>query len=343
MSGVVRAPGVSTGTTGGSTPTTASGPTTTTTRPAPSGQAFQIGLVGDTGYTAGQVTAFDKVVTQMNTYPLAFVTHDGDFKDPRTACSDEQFEAAKQSFNRSTAPFVYAVGDNEWMDCDNMNVNPNEAPMDAVGRLDELREMLFHDDASLGVNQMPLTTQRVWDKAPEPQFSHSFPENARWAKEGVVFATLNAPGPSDDINKTSESHNRRAANLDWLNSAFDVAEATNAPAVMIIWQADPWYATASIDFSPTWRYLTEALEARAQAFGKPVVLVHGDTHICRLDNPFPDAPNVRRLETHGTGDSGNWIRATVDPASPDVFSFASVSAGLTSKGQQEPSCPAVAP
>ncbi|MDQ1518255.1 MAG: hypothetical protein QOE80_4085, partial [Actinomycetota bacterium] len=198
MSGVLRTvPGGSTdgtdttSTTSGPPPPTAptSGPTTTTTRPGPSDDAFQIGLVGDTGYTPSDSTRFDKVLAQMNRFPLAFVVHDGDFKNPTTACADATFEAVKAQFDTSKAPFVYTPGDNEWMDCNNVAVNPNESPMDSVERLQALRALFFAQDQSRGVNPMPLTTQR----------QAGYPENARWSKEGVVFATINAPGPGDDI------------------------------------------------------------------------------------------------------------------------------------------------
>src|SRR5439155_5915009 len=127
--------------------------TTTTTAP---GAPFQIGLIGDTGYTPAQDTVLDQVVAQMNRDPLAFVVHDGDIKDPTTPCTDERFETVKTQFNNSVAPLVYAPGDNEWMDCDNTGANPNQSPMDADARLDELRELFFHEDFSLGVNRLPL-------------------------------------------------------------------------------------------------------------------------------------------------------------------------------------------
>jgi ribosomal protein L24E len=336
MSGAGQVGPSSTPGTTGTTPTT-SGPgtspttnptsptTTTATTDPPARHSFQIGLVGDTGYTPADAVRFDKVLAQMNRFPLAFVAHDGDFKNPTTACTNDTFEAVKASFNTSKAPFVYAVGDNEWMDCNNTAVNPNVAPMDSVERLHELRELFFADDQSLGVNRMPLTTQR----------QAGYPENARWSKGGVVFATLNTPGPSDDIMNTDESGPRRVANLAWLQTAFDQAQSSDAAAVMIIWQADPWFSTPGHDFSATWKYLIDALKERTAAFGKPVVLVHGDTHVFRIDNPFDDPntakveyPNFTRVETHAlAGDAINWIRATVDPSDPKVFSFTTERAG----------------
>jgi ribosomal protein L24E len=309
---------------GGGDPTTtttppSSGPVSTpTTGPPAPGQVFQIGLMGDTGYTAAQDTYLDEVIAQQNRFPLAFTVHDGDIKDPATPCTDERDEAVKEQFNRSQAPFIYTPGDNEWMDCDNVGSHPNQQPMDSDGRLDELRELFFANDSSLGVNRLALTTQR----------QAGYPENARWSMGGVVFATINAPGPTDNLPARHESGPRRVANLAWLQAAFDEAQATNAPAVMIIWQADPFQPRFGInDTQGYWGYLMAELKQRTIAFGKPVVLVHGDTHIYRIDHPWLDAGNFTRVETHGDPDSINWIRATVDPSTPGVFTFANEHAG----------------
>ena len=63
----------------------------------------------------------------------------------------------------------------------------------------------------------------------------------------------------------------------------------------------------------------------AKAFGKPVVVVHGDTHSYQLDQPLKDASgalvaNVTRLETPGSPFVG-WVRAVVDAHDPKVFQF----------------------
>jgi hypothetical protein len=36
-----------------------------------------------------------------------------------------------------------------------------------------------------------------------------------------------------------------------------------------------------------WSYLMDELKQRATAFGKPVVPVHGDTHVYRIANEHP--------------------------------------------------------
>jgi hypothetical protein len=72
--------------------------------------------------------------------------------------------------------------------------------------------------------------------------------------------------------------------------------------------------------------LLAALEKETVAFGKPVVYVHGDTHIFRVDKPLVGSisrrsiENFTRVATFGYPDT-HWVRAIVDPKDPQVFSF----------------------
>jgi hypothetical protein len=293
----------------------ASGPTphptepTATTSPAtapappPPGDPFDIALVGDTGYSNQYDQQFQRVIEDMNRHQLGFVVHDGDIKAPPDArvnpdrvCEDSRYVQVRGWFKEVKAPFVYTPGDNEWMDC-----------ADPAGRLAFLRNTFFPNDQSLGERTLTVTNQRA----------RGYPENARWSLGGVVFATLNVPGPNDNIPEPGESGPRREANRAWLEAAFEAAEATNAPALMIIWQANPFYDM----FDHVFSYLTQELKSRAVAFGKPVVLVHGDTHAYKIDHPWPDVPHFTRVETHALVDPTSWVRATVDPAAPGVFTF----------------------
>jgi hypothetical protein len=66
-----------------------------------------------------------------------------------------------------------------------------------------------------------------------------------------------------------------------------------------------------------------ALERETIAFGKPVVLVHGDSHIFRIDKPVISETrpmNFTRVETFGE-EEVHWVRASVDTRDPEVFSF----------------------
>jgi hypothetical protein len=102
-----------------------------------------------------------------------------------------------------------------------------------------------------------------------------------------------------------------------LNAAFDQAESTKAPAVMVIWQDDSF--NGSSDTS-----LVATLKSRTVRFAKPVVLVHGDSHAFTLDHPWSTVANFTRVETYGDAATNKWVKATVDPNRPGVFSFATI-------------------
>ena len=69
-----------------------------------------------------------------------------------------------------------------------------------------------------------------------------------------------------------------------------------------------------------------ALETETLAFNGPVVMVHGDSHIFRIDQPLVNSTtgrvieNFTRLETFGTPDV-HWVRVIVDLNDPNVFTF----------------------
>lgn len=63
----------------------------------------------------------------------------------------------------------------------------------------------------------------------------------------------------------------------------------------------------------------------AVAFGRPVLLVHGDGHVLRIDRPLRDnagrtIENVTRLMVMGAQEV-HAVRVTVDPAEPGLFAF----------------------
>ena len=96
---------------------------------------------------------------------------------------------------------------------------------------------------------------------------------------------------------------------------------------MIIIQANPFPERGSTNrILPGFREMLTVLETETVAFGKPVVLVHGDSHYFRIDKPLSGTKSRRRLEnftrveTFGNPDV-HWLRVTVDPRDPNVFTF----------------------
>ena len=68
------------------------------------------------------------------------------------------------------------------------------------------------------------------------------------------------------------------------------------------------------------------LEAETIVYGRPVALVHGDSHYFRIDKPLIGTrsgrrvENFTRVETFGENDN-HWLHVAVEPQSPNVFVF----------------------
>jgi hypothetical protein len=257
---------------------------------------------------------------------------------------------------RSRHPFIFVPGDNEWTDCH----RAKPRTYDPLERLTKLRQLFFQGDQSLGQRTIRLTRQ-----SEDPQFAQ-FRENARWTSGEVLFVTLHVVGSNNNLGRTpdmdAEYAARHAANLAWMRHAFELARRGGSQALMIIAQADPrfensWpgyvqqrYMLAGLGFkSPETRRATgfddflAALEQETVAFGKPVVYVHGDTHIFRVDKPLfgstsrRSIENFTRVATFGYPDT-HWVRAIVNPKDPQVLSFKQeiVKENLVNHGSKSP-------
>ncbi len=278
---------------------------------------FEFALIGDVPYDESQATnGFPNMIQEINAADLAFVVHDGDIKAGATPCTDDCFERVHAQFQTIRHPLVYIFGDNEWSDCGKVKTNA----FDPLERLQKLRDMFTQGDRSLGGRTMRLQRQCA-----DPQFA-AFRENVRWTKGGVVFAGLNVPGDDNHFG-TPEFAVRNAANIAWMKEAFALATRGNARAVMIIMQANPNYDVAATNRTRKgFNQMLKVLEEETIAFRKPVVLVHGDSHYFRIDQPMVSSKSKRRVEnflrveTFGNPDV-HWLRAIVDGRDPNVFRF----------------------
>jgi hypothetical protein len=231
-----------------------------------------------------------------------FVVHIGDFKHGSTPCSDALFAQRQSEFAASDTPLIYAFGDNEWTDCWRSGADPRE-------RLDKLRALFAAGDTSLGRKPIALARQSA------NAATVNFRENVRWSGGNILFAALNVPGSNNNFTRLPEEYRvRNAAVLAWLAETFAVARAKTAGAVVLFMQANPlWPHSRPNGYTE----LLDALRVHLRSYAGLVVLVHGDTHACRIDYPLWDNanlryfPNFRRVETFGSPQV-NWLRLTLD-------------------------------
>lgn len=290
-------------------------------RPVAATARYQVGLIGDLLYSDEELAKWPNLMAALDAAPLAFVIHDGDFKSGSSRCDDEVFEDRLRRFQASAHPFVFVPGDNEWTDCH----RENNGSYDPLERLAKLRGMFFPGNESLGRRTLRLDRQ-----SQDPAYA-AYRENARWVHGNVLFLTLNVQGSNNNLGRTASADaeylDRNYANLTWLRVAFDQARRGGLAAVMVVIQANPGFELPRDHPERTgFNDFLGALEEETLAFGRPVVLVHGDSHTFRIDKPMLATTTRRRVEhftrveTFGTPDS-HWVRATVDPADPAVFRF----------------------
>jgi len=311
---------------------------------------FEFGVIGDQQYTVEDEAKFPNLVEALNETNLAFVVHVGDIEsDPRpynvnprafgsAPCTDETFYKRRDEFQRSKHPFIYTPGDNEWTDCHEVKHQSNN-PLE---RLAKVREIFFQDDQTLGQRTLALARQ-----GDDPKY-RKFPENFRWIYGDMLFVTLHMVGSNNNFGRTpemdAEYKERNAANLAWMKQAFELAKQNGNKAITIFAQANPGFQNSWPDARfrryflnspikapekrPTTGYddFLGALEAETLAFNRPVLFVHGDSHIFRVDKPLVSSKtgrfieNLTRLETFGTPEV-HWVRVIIDTNDANVFTF----------------------
>ena len=293
-----------------------SGCATTSSSSSRSAGVFDFALIGDMPYDGPQTTNFfPNLIAELNRAPLAFVVHDGDIKSGVTPCTDEIFEERRRQFATFEPPLIYIFGDNEWSDC--VRQTNGISPLE---RLQKLREMFTPGDESLGRRKLKLTRQ-----SDDSRFS-LYRENVRWVMGDVVFFGLNVPGDSNNYGHP-EFAARNAANLAWIKESFALARRKSHRAVMLIMQANPFPERGSTNkVHPGFKPMLDVIERETIELGKPVVLVHGDSHYFRIDRPLSGTRSKRRLEnftrveTFGNPDV-HWLQVSVEPDEPNVFTF----------------------
>ncbi len=273
---------------------------------------FRLALIGDLGYSETNFAVpherqYANVLAEINAQDLAFVIHDGDLGAGGDLCSDAGLRTRLRQLQTSAHPLIYTPGDNEWTDCRFYD--------DPLARLASIREMFFDNDRSLGQRTLQLTRQsdvdaRFW----------RYVENALWHFGDVTFATLHVVGSNN--NRGQPEHDARdEAVVAWLAHAFAQATERNSRGLMLVMHANMFNGRNQGITNALYDGLIEGV----LAFGKPVVMVHGDTHQFIIDKPlagwngFP-LEMFTRVQTFGTP-GHHWVEVVVDPDDPMVFGF----------------------
>jgi hypothetical protein len=241
----------------------------------PAGEGGLIfGVLGDAPYSQREAERLDHVIEQMNAEKLAFVVHVGDIGSSALACTDEWLRERKKQFGRIRHPFLLVPGDNEWTDC--------ALPVD---RLQAWRNLFCRSETISKLERQ----------------SGEYCEHVRWEADGWVFVALNVPGSNNNV-RHREYAPRMKAVFAWLDEA--AALAAHGKGLVVLMQANPFVTAPRDGYAP----LRMRLQELGAKFPRRIVLVHGDTHIHRDDEPLP---GVRRVEVWGSP-FVDWTRLRVD-------------------------------
>jgi hypothetical protein len=278
-------------------------------------------IIGDVPYGEEQEARFGELVNAINDDPaVSLVAHLGDIKSGSTTCTDARFAAVAEHFADIKDPLVYTPGDNEWTDCHRVN-NGSFNPLE---RLAAIRTLFFSRPGStLGKHAVPV------------HFQPSLVENVRWVDAQVAFATLHVIGSNNGLapwsgigftaptpEQAAEVDARIQAALEWVDATFDQAEADGLEGVVLAMQAD----TFSPSPGSAQQAIVDRIATRTAAFDGDVLLLQGDTHTFKVDNPLGLA-NFTRIVVHGETLPFEYLRLRVDPRREPLFTWEEVQVG----------------
>jgi len=336
-------------------------------------RSFTMAVYGDSPYgtnnaDTSQTDATPAFIDTINADPeVSTVVHVGDIHSGKQICSesyDRQIAAFWTSF---TDPLVFTPGDNEWSDCHkvaegggkyNATTGQIDYVKDGSGNLVDyaggnpvdnlalVRSIFFPTPgATLGSGRLRVLSQAQVDNRAHPT-DGAYVENVAWERDGVVFVSINVPGgsnndadpwygaPTASPQQLTEAANRTGAALRCLDRAFSTAAQIHARSVVVMTQADMWDLDGK-DASHLANYepIVGSLASHTQAFGKPVLLLNGDSHVFRSDNPLQagapctgdadvcsyddwtshpsyDVANFHRIVVHGSTVPLEYLRLT---------------------------------
>lgn len=304
---------------------------------------------------------------------VSMVLHVGDIHSGKQYCTEAYNLTIRDQWKAFKDPLIYTPGDNEWTDCHKKaegggayNASTTQidyvkdgsgnlvgyAGGDPVANLDLVRSYFYPNPGKDFSGSINVHTQ-AFEYDPAHVTDSSYVENVWLEKSNVMIVTVNIPGgsnndtdpwygaPTASPTQMQEVANRSAAALRWLDYAFTTAKSNGDQAVVIQLQADMW----DLDGKPAahiaqYKQFIDKIASNSQTFGKPVLLLNGDSHVYRSDNPLVDnancmiesaataaacsddaydnqpngynVPNFHRITVHGSTVPLEWLKLTID-------------------------------
>jgi hypothetical protein len=218
------------------------------------------------GRTDDQVLFEDITPALRQRQDIPFIINLGDLGRTESTCNNNWLRKTQVFWEtKLVIPVFYTPGDNDWADCDRLNLKVRQSEN---GRLQHLRNIFFsrpknvtpvwkleqvqailtrnpqlkYPDTTLEairrvVAMDPSQFARDWHYETEPEL----PENAIWMRNGVLFVTLHFISTDNGRSEIYIDDPKKALALvderdrqdkRWLNRAFEQAKQLNAKAVV---------------------------------------------------------------------------------------------------------------
>jgi hypothetical protein len=289
---------------------------------------------------------------------VELVLHVGDIHSGKQYCTEAYDRAIYDLWTRFQDPLVYTPGDNEWADCHKVaegggsydattqtihyvldaNGNPVDyANGDPIANLELVRSIFFaQPGVTLGQHKRLVLSQAEIPSLGHPS-DQRFVENVMWVQSHVLIVAINLPGGSNNDSdiwygaptvsaaQEQEIEQRTGADLRWLDLAFTFAQWAKLDGVIIQAQADMWDPEKGAAHQARYEPFVQNIAGHATQFGKPVLMLNGDSHVYLSDNPLSssdplaymhpgyDVPNFHRIVVHGSTMPLEWLKLTIDP------------------------------
>ena len=293
---------------------------------------------------------------------VSTVMHVGDIHSGKQWCTEAYDEKVFDLWTRFKDPLVYTPGDNEWSDChkvaqggglfnaltgqidyvlDGAGQPVDYAKGDPIANLALVRSIFFpRPGLSLGISKKPVLSQALWARL----FDRSHPADAQFVENVIfvqgrtLFVDINVPGGSNNDNdiwygtpsrspaQMAEVADRTGADLRWLDLAFAIAGADRRIGSIVIGaQADMWDPEKGAAHLTAYEPIVKSVADHTTAFGKPVLMFNGDSHVYQSGNPLSpgdpvaamhpgyDVPNFHRVVVHGSTTPLEWLKLRIDP------------------------------
>lgn len=326
--------------------------------------ASTVAVFGDAPYGTSptdttELAATPAFIDAINADPdVSVVLHVGDIHSGKQYCTEAYDQQIFDLWTRFDDPLVYTPGDNEWTDCNKagegggkynattgaidyvLDGNGNQvdyAGGDPIANLELVRSIFFsRPGVTLGRHKMLVLSQ-----AEVPAWGHEsdrrFVENVMWIQSRALFVSINLPGgsnndadvwygaPTATAAQLEEVKERDGADLRWLELAFAIARFAQLDGVVIETQADMWDPEKGPAHQAGYEPYVKTIADNTVRLGKPVLLLNGDSHVYRSDNPLAasdplaymhpgyDVPNFHRIVVHGSTMPLQYLRLTIDP------------------------------